>query len=217
MAGSRRRGEDLGYVLHAQPWRETSLVLDVWTHRHGRLRLAARGARRPHSALRAVLLTFQPLWLRWSGKGEVMTLTGADWVGGVPLLTGEALWCGYYLNELVLALAPREFPYPAWFAAYDAAVRALAAGEAPAPVLRAFEWATLQATGHAPAWPDQGPAPLVLSQAAAEAIARGEWASDVVAREVRPWLRAMLEHCLEGRVLKSRAFMREWVLASEER
>jgi DNA repair protein RecO (recombination protein O) len=77
MSETRRGGSDRGFLLHAEPWRETSLLVDAWTRAHGRLWLVAKGAKRPHSALRSVLLPFQPLHLRWSGKGERLTLTGA--------------------------------------------------------------------------------------------------------------------------------------------
>jgi len=210
MGSEHRRGEDRGYLLRAQPWRETSLIIEAWTAQHGRLGLVAKGAKRPYSALRAVLLPFQPLLMRWSGRGEVLTLTAAEWLGGVPLLTGEALWCGYYLNELVLALAPREVPHCDWFAAYERAVVALAVGEPAPAVLRAFEWATLQATGQAPQWPTQGPVAVPLSAEAAAAVAQGQWSAPVVEREVRPWLRALLDHALDGRPLKTREFIREW-------
>jgi DNA repair protein RecO (recombination protein O) len=48
----------------------------------------AKGARRPHSQLRGVLMAFQPLWMDWSGGGEVKTLVRAEWQGGQPLLAG---------------------------------------------------------------------------------------------------------------------------------
>ena len=51
--------------------------------------LLARGARRPRSALRGVLLAFQPLELGWFGGGEVKTLAKAEWLGGMPLLSGR--------------------------------------------------------------------------------------------------------------------------------
>ncbi|GAB6049674.1 DNA repair protein RecO [Hydrogenophilus islandicus] len=211
MGGERRSGSSRGYVLHSEPWRETSLRIDAWTRDHGRLWLVAKGAKRPHSMLRSVLLPFQPLMLRWSGRGEVLTLTAAEWLGGVAPIVGDALWCGYYLNELVLRLAPREVPHPEWFDAYDQAIAALASGAAPAPVLRAFEWASLKATGHAPHWPEQGPVGVAVSAEAFAALERGEWGAPIVAREIKPWLRALIDHCLEGQPLRTRAFMREWL------
>ena len=77
-----RIAEQPGFVLHSYPYRETSLVIDVFSRDYGRVALVAKGAKRPHSALRGVLQTFQPLGLSWSGKGEVRTLTTAEWVGG---------------------------------------------------------------------------------------------------------------------------------------
>ena len=70
------------FVLHSYPYRETSLVLEVFTRNFGRVALVARGARRPRSALRGVLLAFQPLLLNWAGKSELRTLHKAEWQGG---------------------------------------------------------------------------------------------------------------------------------------
>jgi DNA repair protein RecO (recombination protein O) len=139
----------LAYVLHTQPWRETSLLVEVLSRDHGRLTLVARSARRPQSTLRGLLLPFAPLELAWFGKGEVKTLHAADWLGGVPQLSGIALISGFYLNELTLKLIAREDPAPAVFAAYDEAVRALAAQPLPA-VLRRYELKLLSALGYAP-------------------------------------------------------------------
>ncbi len=137
-----------GCVLHSYAYRETSLILDLFTRDHGRLSVVARGARRPTSSLRTVLLPFQPLQLSWFGKSELKTLHKAEWVGGVRMLAGEALICGYYLNELLLALLPKEDPTPALFEHYLAALWRLSQGEALAPVLREFELTLLMQTGY---------------------------------------------------------------------
>ncbi|MGL6072427.1 DNA repair protein RecO, partial [Craterilacuibacter sp.] len=125
-----------GYILHAQAYRETSLLLDVLTCDYGRVAMVARGARRPRAELRGLLLPFQPLSLAWFGKNELRTLHRAEWQGGVRLLGGQALVCCFYLNELLVRLTTREDPSPATIAAYDHAVRSLAAGEAHGVVLR---------------------------------------------------------------------------------
>ena len=113
-----RTDAQAAFVLHTYPFRETSLIIDVFTRDFGRLPLVARGARRPRSVLRGLLLAFQPLEISWAGKGEIKTLMKAEWQGGQPLLTGRALFCGYYLNELLLALLPREDAHEALFLAY---------------------------------------------------------------------------------------------------
>ncbi|RBJ67219.1 DNA repair protein RecO, partial [Pseudomonas sp. MWU12-2534b] len=97
MSQPGRVDKQSAYILHTQPYRETSLLLEVLTRDHGRFSLVARGARRPRSDLRGVLLPFQPLTLSWFGKGELRTLHGADWDGGVRPLTGLPLVCGFYL------------------------------------------------------------------------------------------------------------------------
>lgn len=137
------------YVLHAQPYRETSLLLDTFTRSHGRVAMIARGARRPRSVLRGVLLEFQPLALDWFGKGEIRTLTRAEWLGGSTLLRGEALMCGYYLNELIVRLLPREDAHETLFDSYQRTLRALGDRAPSAPTLRAFEKALLAELGYA--------------------------------------------------------------------
>jgi DNA repair protein RecO (recombination protein O) len=136
------------FLLHAHPYSETSLILDVFSRSHGRLALLARGARRPRSALRGVLLSFQPLELGWFGGGEVKTLARAEWRGGIPLLGGKCLMLGYYLNELLLKLLPREDAHPTLFDAYGLALSALARGASEAAELRRFETVLLREMGY---------------------------------------------------------------------
>ena len=145
---SKRVDGQAAYVLHLHPYSETSLVVDVFTRDHGRVPLLARGARRPRSAMRGTLMSFQPLELGWFGGGEVKTLAKAEWLGGMPLLGGRCLLLGYYLNELLLKMLPREDAHGALFDAYAAALRSLAAGAADAPELRRFEKTLLKELGY---------------------------------------------------------------------
>ncbi|KIG04516.1 DNA repair protein RecO [Caballeronia concitans] len=144
-----RVSEQPGFVLHSHPYRETSLVIDVFSRDHGRIALVAKGAKRPHSALRGVLQTFQPLGLSWTGKGEVRTLTTAEWVGGMLPLTGDALLCGFYVNELLVKFCAREDAHPALFNHYVLTLSRLAHGEPAVQVLRSFERVLLRETGYA--------------------------------------------------------------------
>ena len=148
-ASEYRIAEQPAFVLHSYPYRETSLIIDVLSRDHGRLALVAKGAKRPHSALRGVLQTFQPLALSWSGRGEVRTLTGAEWVGGMLPLTGDALLCGFYVNELLVKFCAREDPHPQLFHHYVVTMTRLAHGEPPVQVLRSFERVLLRETGYA--------------------------------------------------------------------
>jgi DNA repair protein RecO (recombination protein O) len=144
-----RVAEQPAFVLHSYPYRETSLIIDVLSRDHGRVALVAKGAKRPHSALRGVLQTFQPLALSWTGKGEVRTLTGAEWVGGMLPLTGDALLCGFYVNELLVKFIAREDPHPELFRHYVVTLTRLAHDEPPVQVLRSFERVLLREAGYA--------------------------------------------------------------------
>jgi DNA repair protein RecO (recombination protein O) len=136
-----------GFVLHSYPYKETSLIVDVFTRDHGRVSMVAKGAKRPHSKLRGVLQTFQPLALSWTGRSDVRNLINAEWVGGLLPLEKSALFCGYYLNELLVKLLARDDPHPALFDHYIATLNELAHDEPPPIALRKFERALMKETG----------------------------------------------------------------------
>lgn len=146
----RRAEHEPAYVLHAYPYKETSLIVEVFSRRFGRVGLLARGARRPRSAMRGVLLAFHPLRMTWSASAELGTLMSAEWGGGQASLSGIGLMCGFYLNELLLKLLPRGDPHEALFDAYGAALARLAAGDSQPAVLRGFERRMLAELGYAP-------------------------------------------------------------------
>lgn len=148
MSARPRVDQQPGFVLHSYPYRETSLIVEVFSRDYGRVGLVAKGARRPMSQLRGVLMAFQPLLVDWSGGGEMKTLVRAEWQGGQPLLSGQALLCAYYANELLMRLLPREDAHPALHKAYGETLRSLAANESQEVVLRRFELALLQELGY---------------------------------------------------------------------
>ncbi len=150
MAQSRRRVEhEPAFVLHSYPYKETSLIIEAFSRRLGRTALIAKGARRPRSALRGVLHAFQPLRLTWAGSGEMNTLVTAEWQGGMPFLRGFGLMCGFYVNELILRLLPREDSHENLFDAYADSLARLGHGEPTAAVLRGFEKRLLAELGYA--------------------------------------------------------------------
>lgn len=142
--------EQTAFLLHSIPYRETSLVVDLFTREHGRLAAIAKGARRRQSALRPVLMPFQPIRVRWSGRNELRNLTAAEWVGGLVAPDGDALICGFYMNELLIKMLAREDPYPQLFDAYGRALESLANGASLDSTLRRFEWQLLREIGYAP-------------------------------------------------------------------
>ncbi|RZI97167.1 MAG: DNA repair protein RecO [Variovorax sp.] len=153
---THRVSHEPAYVLHRYDWSESSLILEVFTRHHGRIALVAKGAKRPSSNFRPVLLPLQPLRLNYGGDAEIRTLKSAEWVGGHVMPTGEALLSGYYVNELLLRLLARDDAHEALFDAYAGVVEVLA-GEhvgaqaaTQAAALRAFELLLMREAGLLP-------------------------------------------------------------------
>ena len=137
------------YVLHTYAFKETSLVAELFTKDYGRVATVAKGARRPRSAMRGQLQSFQKMAATWSGKNELKTLHGLEWSDALLSLQGEALMCGFYMNELLLRLLPREDAHPHLFDYYELTLKSLAAGGDLAIHLRKFELRMLQEVGYA--------------------------------------------------------------------
>jgi DNA repair protein RecO (recombination protein O) len=229
----RRAEHEPGYVLHTYPYKETSLIVEAFTRGFGRVALLARGARRPRSAMRGVLLSFHPLRLGWSASAELGNLISVEWAGALQPLGGRALMCGFYLNELVLRLLPRDDPHEALFDIYGESLRALSQTANHASVLRAFEKRLLAELGYAPLLdheaasgapidpsrsyvyePDRGPlaggsGDLVVSGQTLLDLAADEYSRAETREEARMLLRALIGQRLHGQVLHTRAVLRE--------
>lgn len=136
------------FVLHHRPYSETSSLVDAFSSGHGRETLLAKGVRGARSRLRGILQPFQPLLLSWTRRRELGLLTGADYDGYYPRLTGRVLFSGLYLNELLLRLVPRHDPVPQLFASYGWAIRMLSNQCPEEPILRIFEKRLLDAIGY---------------------------------------------------------------------
>ena len=119
------------FVLHSREYRDTSRILDVFSARHGRLTLFARGARGPKSKLASLLMPFRPLLVSWSGRGDAAQLTGAEPHGEALPLPARQVMSGFYLNELIISLTTRHDPQPQLFEDYAAALRRLRATASP--------------------------------------------------------------------------------------
>ena len=158
---TRRIADEPAYILHSYAFSESSLILEVFSRSHGRVVLLAKGAKKPTSNFRPVLLPLVPLRLTWSvgaGEGEVHALKGAEWAGGHVLPSGETLLAGLYVNELLLRLLARDDPHAGLFDLYAGVLRVLGSGDLPGAqgdglleaVLRAFELLLLRRLGLLP-------------------------------------------------------------------
>jgi len=168
----QRIAQDEAFVLHHYDWSESSVILEVFSRQLGRISLVAKGAKKPTSNFRPILLPLLRLELAYSlprphegssgGGGEIGTLKAAHWASSYTLPQGDALLAGFYCNELLLKLLPRLDAQPALFDLYAQCVALLAlqgkpqAARLPEPIdtaltLRAFELLLLRQLGLLPA------------------------------------------------------------------
>ena len=138
-----------GFVLHKREYSETSFLVDFFTEYHGRITLLAKGARRPRSPLKALLQPFTPLLLRWSGKGDLKTLTKVEAASLTLPMNTLALYSGFYVNEMLVRVLENQTAYQELFQHYLLCVTKLAATpDALEPTLRTFEFQVLKALGY---------------------------------------------------------------------
>jgi DNA repair protein RecO (recombination protein O) len=225
------------YLLHHRPYRDSSQLLALFTRHHGRIDAVAKGIRRGNSRLRAFLQPFQPLLVSWVGRGELVTLTGAEANGNLPPATGKTLLSGFYLNELLLRLLAHGDSQVALFDLYAGTLSHLWGGAPLEATLRIFERDLLDELGFKlnldtevassepvspDLWyrfdPEGGPHPLSETPGEAGdwdfpgnallALARGELQNESHRRYAKRLLRQTLALHLGGRPLKSRDIFR---------
>ena len=142
--------QQASYILHRRPYRESSYILDVYSLYYGRISIIAKGATRGKYNFSALLQTFQPLLLSWSGRSNLKTLTNVEAPSMAFTFLSERLYCAFYLNELLLKLAPEADPNPVLFSAYANALQSLKDKHHTESILRVFELALLKSVGLAP-------------------------------------------------------------------
>ncbi|MFT4562496.1 MAG: DNA repair protein RecO (recombination protein O) [Gammaproteobacteria bacterium] len=137
------------YVLHRRPFRETSLILELWSAEYGRIGVIARGGARGRKRGGGVLQAFQRYQVSWSGRSELRTLVKFEPVGPTLHLAGERLFSGFYVNELTMRMTIRQDPNPELYALYERTLTALnSTTEEIEPILRRFEKSLLDACGY---------------------------------------------------------------------
>jgi DNA repair protein RecO (recombination protein O) len=222
------------FVLHQRPFRDSSLIVEVFAREQGRLTVFAHAARRQRSRF-AALQPFQELLLSWSGRGDAAQLIGAENAGEALVLPAPRLMSGFYLNELLIKLLTRHDPYPELFDRYQAALGELAHAAAAESALRRFEAQLLQFIGyglnldaeadtgrpvradacyefragvHGFVIAEPGSCGAINGEVLRRLAQGGEFESEAALRQARSLMRAALDHCLEGRELSTRTVAR---------
>jgi len=228
---------NLSYLLHTYPYRETSLIDEIYSKDCGRMSLIAKGARRPKSSLRGALMAFQPLNITWSGKSDLKILNKVEWLGGYEMLQGPSLICGFYLNELLLKLLPKEDPYVKLFDAYAWALHQLPIAIDFESILRKFEFILLKELGYGLSLEkdvltgeaiipnlnyryiiDRGPVISRKDEGAQGVeligqtlidISEGRYEDSLTLLQSKLLMRSLINHCLGDQVLHTRQLLRD--------
>ena len=136
------------FILQQRKFRETSLILDVLTRDFGRISLLAKGVRKAKSKSAGLLQPFNPLTLSYFGKSELKTLTDVEITQPFIQPQGLALYCGFYVNELVACFLHQYDPHPEVFANYDQCLSTLSDSSKIEEALRIFELDLMDAVGY---------------------------------------------------------------------
>jgi DNA repair protein RecO (recombination protein O) len=219
------------FILQHQHYRETSLLLDVLTYDDGRLRLVAKGVRKSQSKTAALLQPFVPLKVSYIGKTELKTLSYVETVAPQYNLQGLALYCGFYVNELIERFLHPHDPHPDVFLAYQRCLSQLAENNIIQISLRLFELALLEHTGYGLDFEQDAQTQLAIaphlkyryqpgiglvaddsaaiSGATLQALAKQDLSSSQVQLEAKLLLRSVIDSHLQGKPLNSRAVIQQ--------
>lgn len=222
------------FILHRRPYLNTSMLLEAFSRDHGRLGLVARGAGAPRSRLKGLLQPFTSLLISWTGTSDLATLIAAEEAEACTALIPKQLVAGFYINELLVRLLPRQDPLPELFTAYRTLLTELKTAFDQEPPLRCFEKKLLEQLGYgltldceavsgAPIMAekqyryilDQGPLAadqtqwgIPISGQGLLALREGVLVDPSIRKEVKCLMRAALTEQLHGRVLKTRELYR---------
>lgn len=229
--GPRRVQLATGFVLHQRPFRDSSLIVEIFTREHGRMSSFARAARGLRSRFHG-LRPFQPLLLSWSGRGDAPQLTGAEPDGAPFTLPASQLLSAFYLNELLVRLTAQHDPHPELFDLYAHTLRVLAEPPQAETALRSFERQLLELLGFGiDLQHEAGGQPVEVAAHYRFRAGSGLWRTESIAdsysgrmlllladaqpiedpqllRQARALMRAAIDHCLEGRELATRRVAR---------
>ena len=218
------------YVLHSRPYRDTSALVDLFSLEYGKVSVVCRGVRRPNSKIRAILQPFTPLQVSWQGRNDLKTLSLVESAGFNGLLSGKALICGLYANELLQKLLAVFDPHPKLFVYYQYLLTALAENDIEVP-LRIFEQQLLKEMGVLVDLGDlqvnalyyYNPSELVFEQRASiderlteyffsaddlRAIHQGDYSQLQTRRAAKRFMRLQIEVLLNGKTLHCRDLLK---------
>jgi len=223
--------QDHAYVLHSRAYQNTSLIVEIFAREHGRMSLVAKGAKRASSPYQGILQPFVPLFISWGGRSEMKTLYKAENLSRPLKLSGDRVYTGFYLNELIMYLLHKHEAHISLFDRYHLCLDELQQSQDIELVLRYFELDLLEELGYgisleqdlhtgSAVTPGQlyeynmemgvlplvgdNPASLQISGDTLIALSHRDLTTPKQKHEAKLLLRTILDYHLEGRPLKTR-------------
>ncbi len=136
------------FILHHRNYRESSLLLDVFSREHGRLNLVAKGIKRDKKRCADNYDLYQKYLLSWSAKSELGNLIHIEYAGKVQRPEPELMMVGFYINEITMRLLHKHEPHMELFDAYESTLARLVKGESANIILRYYEYTLLKSIGY---------------------------------------------------------------------
>ena len=219
------------FILQQRKFKETSLIIDALTRDFGRVSLLAKGVRKSRSKSSGLLQPFIPLMISYFGKTELKTLTNVEILQPFTQLQGLALYCGFYVNELVGCFLHQYDPHPEVYSHYDVCLSSLSDSSNIEAALRHFELNLMDAVGYGlqleydfstekPVEPltkyhfnvEQGPVEATdgfFSGKTLQAMKSREFTDPQVLIEAKILMKSVINIYLQGKQLKSRAIIHQ--------
>ncbi len=231
-----------GYLLHSTPYRDTSLLVDLYTANHGRVRCVAKGFRKPNKqGINRSIFPYTEHQFSWQGRGELKTLTRADVSQAPVFLNGECLFTGLYVNELFYRLFQEQDVHPYLYQQYRQYMSILCKGLPDEVSLRRLELTLLEELGYGLVLdcdaqtgqplmvdkyyqyiPEQGLMLAINQRDAAPGnysgedllnIARGEFTQGSAQKTAKKLVRSVINFYLDGKQLHSRELYRQYLMS----
>lgn len=139
--------EQSAFLLHSRPFKDHQFIVELLTEHDGKVSAVVYSGKTQKSNKKGLLQPFLPLKVLLKGKGQLKNLSRVECFQKSFNLTGNNVFCGFYLNELMVRLLGEHIECPALFNQYQQSLVGLEAQESQEWILRQFETVLLEELG----------------------------------------------------------------------
>ena len=104
--------EQSAYLLHSRPYRDNQSIVELITEHEGKVSALVYIGKSAKSNKKALLQPFSPLSIVLKGKSSLKNLSRVESASKSITLSGNYLYSGFYINELLVRLLPELRPVP---------------------------------------------------------------------------------------------------------